>query len=351
MAWYNSAWLYRKKITVDATKVGGSDLTDFPVYVDLSNLGSDFHDKVQSDGGDIVVTSSDETTKLSRELVAIDTSADTGELYFKAPSLSSSVNTVFYIYYGNAAATETNDTATWKSTYSAVYHMKDLTTSTVDDSTTNGRDGTKTSAGNPVEATGKIGMGQTFSSDLIDLGDNAVFDFGTGEFAFFVWSKTNSGLDNRFALGKLENAGNFDGPAMGFSSASNYMFMRYRTGATNYNAEDTVDVTDDSWNRFVGLRRSTGIYLYRAGAQVGSNTDGNTQNNEDNADTLVIGSERSGSTASTWPGTLDEIYVWKGTAPTDGWILADYNNQSAPNTFYAVAAEESNGGGNFLAFM
>ena len=33
----DSSWTYRKKITIDHTKVSG-DLTDFPVYVDLSVL-------------------------------------------------------------------------------------------------------------------------------------------------------------------------------------------------------------------------------------------------------------------------------------------------------------------------
>ncbi|GAG49321.1 unnamed protein product, partial [marine sediment metagenome] len=87
--WYNASWGYRKKITIDYTKVD-ANLTNFPVYVNLANLGSDFFSNVKGDGGDIRITKSDGTTELPREIVAINTGAETGEIHFKADSLSSS---------------------------------------------------------------------------------------------------------------------------------------------------------------------------------------------------------------------------------------------------------------------
>lgn len=130
-SWYNASWKYRQKIEIDNTKVS-SDQTDFPVYLDLSNVSVGFWRHIKSDGSDIVVTEKDGETKLKRELVAIDTGKETGELHFKAPSLSSSTKTVFYIYYGNAAATETNDTDTWNTNYKAVWHSYENTGSVYD---------------------------------------------------------------------------------------------------------------------------------------------------------------------------------------------------------------------------
>ena len=112
------------KVTVDKTKLGGADQTNYPVYVDLSNLPAGFFTNVKSDGTDIVVTNSDGTTKLKRELVSITVASSIGELYFKG-TCSSSANTDFYIYYGNAAGAETNDTDTWDSNYVLVCHMND----------------------------------------------------------------------------------------------------------------------------------------------------------------------------------------------------------------------------------
>ena len=61
-AWYNSSWQYRKKLTIDYTKVGAT-LSNFPVLVSLTS-DSDLAARARSDGYDILFTSSDGTTKL-----------------------------------------------------------------------------------------------------------------------------------------------------------------------------------------------------------------------------------------------------------------------------------------------
>ena len=63
--WYNSSWTYRKAITIDNTKVD-ANLTNFPVLISMTD--PDLRDNAQSDGDDILFTSSDGTTKLSHEL-------------------------------------------------------------------------------------------------------------------------------------------------------------------------------------------------------------------------------------------------------------------------------------------
>lgn len=49
MAWYNTSWKSRIKITIANGKVD-ADLTDFPVYVDLSDLPSSFWSSVLNGG-------------------------------------------------------------------------------------------------------------------------------------------------------------------------------------------------------------------------------------------------------------------------------------------------------------
>ena len=66
MAWYNTSWLYRKKITVQQTQVDG-DLTNFPVYVNLAD--SSILANARGDMRDVLFTSADGTTKLDHELV------------------------------------------------------------------------------------------------------------------------------------------------------------------------------------------------------------------------------------------------------------------------------------------
>jgi len=75
VSWYDTGWGYRKKITIDHTKVSGT-LTDFPVYVeftdnDLRLTYSGGH-VGKSNGGDILFTASNGVTKYSHELQNYD---------------------------------------------------------------------------------------------------------------------------------------------------------------------------------------------------------------------------------------------------------------------------------------
>ena len=114
LSWYGVAgWTYRKSITIDHTKVS-ADLASFPVLVSItdSNLAS----HARADGYDILFTDSGGSTKLNHE-IELYTSA-TGKLvaWVNVPNVSSSVNTVLYMYYGNASASnQQNPTAVSRS--------------------------------------------------------------------------------------------------------------------------------------------------------------------------------------------------------------------------------------------
>jgi hypothetical protein len=90
--WYDSAWGYRVKITIDHTKVAG-DLSNFPWLVHIvSNAGIGAN--ARADGYDLVFTSDDMVTKLDHEVEEYVSA--TGEVvsWVKIPFLSSSVDTV-----------------------------------------------------------------------------------------------------------------------------------------------------------------------------------------------------------------------------------------------------------------
>ncbi|MCI0854579.1 MAG: DUF2341 domain-containing protein, partial [Chloroflexi bacterium] len=196
VAWLNASWAYRKQIIIQSSQVD-TNLTNFPVYVDMADLGSDFFANVKSDGGDIRITNSDGTTELAREVVEINTGAETGEIHFKADSLSSSGDTSFYIYYGNSGASDYAVTdpygrnAVWSNGYAAVWHLEEETSGTGTanlyvDSTGNGNDGNDQVAA--TGQTGRLGSGQELdgAADYIDMGD--VLDFADpADFTLESW--------------------------------------------------------------------------------------------------------------------------------------------------------------------
>jgi hypothetical protein len=128
-----SGYTKRWPVTVDATKVPSTQ-TDFPVYVDLSDMPASFWSTVANGGGDIRVTTANGETECPVEPVSCDTGTDTGELHFLANSVDGTTDTTFYIYAnGTSSGYAVTDTygrnAVWAD-YNAVYHMEGLTDAT-----------------------------------------------------------------------------------------------------------------------------------------------------------------------------------------------------------------------------
>jgi hypothetical protein len=111
-------------VTIASGEVS-SNLTDFPVYVDLADMPSGFWANVASDGSDIEVTDSG-GTPIPFDLVYFDHSGEDGDLYFKAPSVLSGSPNTFDINVGDGAtAPAVTDplgrNAVW-SAFTRVYH-------------------------------------------------------------------------------------------------------------------------------------------------------------------------------------------------------------------------------------
>ena len=123
---------------MDHTQVP-ADQSAFPLLVEVADVGLSGH--AQPDGDDFLFTAADGLTQLSHEIESYDSA--TGQLlaWVNVPLLSSSVDTVLYLYYGNALAESQADPAgVWDSGYLAVHHLEE-TAGLVTDSTANGNDG------------------------------------------------------------------------------------------------------------------------------------------------------------------------------------------------------------------
>jgi len=171
-SWYNQSFPYRIKITVLSAKVGAGLTFPYPVYLNMANVaghnkatGFWQHTKKNSDGGDIVITNST-GTRLPVEVVALSTSTPSGEVYFGADSLSDSVNTVFYLYYGSSTASQPavaaayGRNAVWSNGYTVVQHFQNTSgtfVNSVGNSEYNG-----TASGTPFAGAGIFGNCLTF---------------------------------------------------------------------------------------------------------------------------------------------------------------------------------------------
>jgi hypothetical protein len=138
--WWNCNWSYVKKITIDHTKVQG-DQENFPVLL-YQAADADLAAHAQDSGFDLVFTDRYNLTQYSHELEKFD--GDTGELWawVRFPSLSSTQDTIVYLYYGNPSCGDQQHVAeTWDANYMMVQHLQQSSGAFVD-STVQSNDGT-----------------------------------------------------------------------------------------------------------------------------------------------------------------------------------------------------------------
>lgn len=105
--WFDQgAWAYRKSILVDAGLVSG-DLTAYPLLVQISDaqLGAG----ATVDGRDLVFTADDGVTRLDHLVESWDQGSGALSAWVLVPTLSSSVDTELFVYYGNPSADAQDD--------------------------------------------------------------------------------------------------------------------------------------------------------------------------------------------------------------------------------------------------
>lgn len=342
--WYDSNWGYRVPITIQSSQVN-STLTNFPVYVDLSTLPAGFFTNVKSDGSDIRVTTSDMVTELPREVVFITPGSSIGEMHFKADSVSASSDTTFYIYYGNAGASEPAEGSTygknnvWDSNYVSVWHLDEVvnnTTNGYDDSTSNANDGTGVSMA-LTEIGGKLAskaQNLDGASDYIGASDSASFDSITSQITISGWVRGDTWTANSYVIDKqnrwsliIRTAGTVSLYGLALSTAETQTTTTLSTGVWYY--------LTATYNSGGGASNAK---IYINGALDTSATRTNDLGTDNNPVRLGM---YSGAVGSSWgyDGGLDEIRVSNIARSTD-WISAEYTNQNTPGTFYSVGVQE-----------
>jgi hypothetical protein len=357
-AWYNSGWAYRAKVTTQNGKID-ADLTDYPIYVNLADMGAGhgIWTHVLSTGADIRVTSSDGTTEVPIEVVAIDTAAKTGELHFKASgTLSGTSNADYYIYYGNGDAAAYGTTATYGrnnvwTQYKAVFHFQgDPSGSSpqlVDASgvqvggVTNGA----MTSGDAVA--GIVGKAWDFdgTNDQVTLGNGrALYMNGGG----LTWSVSLWSLRNTIVAGAmLFQARTGTSPYPGFHSF-------YGSGSPLQIGMSAADTSQQLINT-TAAPSSTATWYHYDWTRDGPGTKINWYYNG-----AIDASVNNVTTTKTWsntPATMVSLACYKqfqnqfingqfdemrfsNDVKTATWVSTTHNNQSSPSTFYTLGAEE-----------
>ena len=311
-------------------------MSDLPAgwHTAMSNAGD-------TDGRTIRVTKSDGTTECAVYPVGVNTSTDTGCIFFRATDMSISVDTTYRVYVGNAssqmyATTDTYGRNAVFSGYAGAY----LPGMTLEDLTGAGR--TLTARGTPgTAASGYEGItAATFNGS-----NNGYYYDGTqGVTAWpvsmeaIVYSTSSSTVQNPFCLANSANSQNtalmpFRGDLASPTTDPNE--AAFRGSSTTLSSALSSSGYTTSTNYYIAISRSGGTgtgVIYRDGVSLGS--DSTTINSTFSPNRLSIGHRRYSASDATLNGRVtvallsDSVRsadyvstmqdIWAGTAYTVG---------------------------------
>jgi hypothetical protein len=333
--WLDPDWQYRKSITIDHTKVS-ANLTDFPVLVDItdSELGS----KARTDGNDIVFTASSGNDKLNHEIESYTSPSGHLVAWVNVPGLSSTVDTVLYMYYGNpSAANQQNGTSVWDSDFKMVQHLSE-TSGTQHDSTANGNDGTA-SGGVTQGTAGKIGGADNFDGASGVVNFNNIPSLGiTDKITFEAWIRPDS----------LPGSAYWNIFMKGIEPNVPYQFyLESSTGNLNYYYSSVhivssgVAVTSGTWQHIaISVDSPSNTARFYINGNLVATKTGSL--GPDNGGPAQLGAFTT--YGCYFRGMMDEARISRMVRSAT-WILTEYNNQKDSSSFYTIGGEESSSGG------
>jgi hypothetical protein len=332
----NAEWFYYyKAFTIDNTKVSGSGShTNFTVLININD--TDLRTKAQDDGDDIAF--GDDTTFYSHEIEYFDRVNNTHAwliAWVRIPSLSTSEDTVFYMYYSNKTMTaQESSEDVWDSNYRGVWHLGDDPSPYYYDSTSYSHDGLALNS--PWnDTTSKIDGGVSFddiNERAVDISHTTDLQLASNVY-IHVWIRTSdTESDVGLVVNKWGNA----------ASDRNYWLGKLDDNWFSFFLDDTYrldyalsNFNDGEWHQVVVTANSTTMEMFLDGVSVNSTSWDGTSNT--GVSDLQIG-KASETVGQLWDGDIDEVRVGINSRGAS-WFLTDFNSQDDPSIFYSVNQE------------
>jgi hypothetical protein len=357
---------YSGTITIDHTKCGSSNSSNFPVLFALTeakfatvtnggyvqNTCTGPAPLSQSLPADLIFTSdSAGADLLNWEFESYNPSTGQVIIWIQVPTLSHTANTIIYVWCGNSAVTTWQGGsrgAVWDSNFVGVYHFTNGTTLNLTDATSGANNGTAENS--PTADSGIIDGCLKLvesSSEYVTLGTGSAFD--TAAITYSAWVKANSLPDAYNCIFKRGNVGGTVDYAEYFIKSNGKLacYVQSTTGGVDYDGSGSNTLSTGTWYHVVMVfSSSVGLIGYVNGASDGSASSSSPLETANDI-TTDIGYDRD-TTPRGWDGWIDEVHV-SSSARSGDWILSEYNNQSAPTTFSTWSGLSSTGGTTYTS--
>jgi hypothetical protein len=344
--------------TIDHTLTGTVNSTNFTIL--LSGTFAEF--ATTTNGGQVqnTVTCSVNSITCPADLVFTSDSgcsnplagwefesytASTGQIiaWVLVPTLSVTANTLIYACVGNPAITSFqggSQGAAFDSNTKVVYHFPNGTTLSTNDSSSGGCNATP--ANSPTAVTGEIGGGVHFNGSNQDAECSSFSWTGTSAVTVSFWNYVTSAEEQTSFAFTVGNSATTD-PHRFVASVPWSTGTLYWDYGANSTGTGRVQATYTSylgaWTYVSLVSTGSGntyqaIYLNGAVAASSANSASSTVTGD-----LIVGAYPYGNQygPSYHNGSIDEFRI-SNVVRSASWILAEYNNQSSPSTFYSVSS-------------
>jgi MSHA biogenesis protein MshQ len=310
------------------------------VLLDITN--SNFSTYAQSNGNDFFFTDISQT-KLNHEIESYNSSSGHLIAWLNVPSLSSSQNTVLYLYYGNPSATnQQNPSAVWDQNYMMVQHLKE-TTGQVNDSTANANSGSP-HGGVTQGITGKIDGADGFdgSTGYVEVpASNSLAGYTQG-FTISLWVNFNNVSSRQTILNKF-NTPSQESWFLEYSPTNGLGFFASQNGASYSEWHATsFKPTAGTWYYVTVVWTSNSVpKFFVNGLQLSTVGNAVIAQLYNNAATSLLIGKSAYATGRGFNGIIDEITL-SNIGRSLGWIQTNYNLESNPSATYTIANTETN---------
>jgi len=330
MAWL-AGWDKRIRLSIPEKRIN-TTVSGFPTLVHLSDScginSSDatfiFDELSDANRKKIAVTDRTGDSQCYVEIEYWDSVGRKACLWARLPLIRSDVDTDFYLYYDSTVSDNNNwvgDTGStpaesvWSNNYAGVWHFNDAT---IEDSTSNGKDGTPT---NVTITAGEIGNAASFNgtSSYIDLPGGT---FPNNDYTISTITKLNTeGVMH--SIFTTQNDYYF----YIYVNDSNQFQIQIYDGATSYFIYYDGAVSNRAYHLTIVKSSAYGLLFYIDGVMVDSDPLATTNNDP------VSGYSRIGNYNS---GTMDQYFLdgiieearASSVCRSDGWIKTTYYSNS-----------------------
>ena len=362
---FANGYSYRRTITITPGGIGG-DLTNFPFL--FRGTETDFRTTANggrvtnASGYDIIFTSdTDGASILNFEIITWDASTGLLTAAVQIPTLSSSGNTLIYLFYGNSSVTTPQSPASaWDSSYRAVYHLGSTPPGA---STPNGTVSPTDSSSHPnnmtVNGTVPAGAGwlQAQGANFPAAGEylsapnqTAIHNLGAGAMTVEFWMRINT-LPTR-GPSPVQKEGDGSAGWAVYVNSNNVSLQRVFTGPAYYKFNATGSLPSDIKTNFHHIvvafdGVATCAIYYDSVLQTVNAVPVGGSYLDDSALPLQLS---IGGFGVPWfdqfKGDLCEVRI-SNVARSADYVKANFLNQSVPQQFYTIDAP---GTGPFTGF-